>query len=304
MNISSAHISAIIAFSLWGLFPLYWKIFTELSSWDLFAHRLLWSFVTLTILVVYKRNFQAIKNIWATPRLRYMLIASAILISSNWLLYIYAISIGKVLEASMGYFLNPLLNVFMGWLLLKEKMRVTQWPSIILACIAMLIIAFQTNLQNFPWIALTLSLTFALYGLLRKIAHVGSTEGLTFETSIVIIPTMLYWFTLPSTPLTAFEILPLWKLLTLLLSGLVTCIPLVLFAFSAKRLPLRTLGFIQYLSPSLKFVCGLFILKEALTPEKLQAFCLIWIALVWYTFESFYFSQKEAKKLSLSSRNK
>lgn len=295
MNISSAHIGAMVAFSLWGLFPLYWKIFTELSSWDLFGHRLLWSFVTLFFILLYKKNLSSLKSIWAQPRLRYMLIASAFLISSNWLLYIYAVTIGKVLEASMGYFLNPLLNVFMGWLLLKEKLRITQWPSIILAVIAIILIALQTNLQDFPWIALVLSLTFGLYGLLRKLAHVGSTEGLAFETCVVIVPVMIYWFTLPSTPVTAFQTLPSWKLLTLLLSGLVTCIPLVLFAYSAKRLPLRTLGFIQYLSPSLKFVCGLFILGEALTPEKLQSFFVIWIALIWYTFESFYFVQKTKK---------
>ncbi len=294
MNITSAHLAAITAFSLWGLFPLFWKIFSDVGAWDLFGHRLLWSLITLTLILVYKKKMYTIKEIWLIPKTRYMLILSAVLISSNWLLYIYAVNIGKVLEASMGYFLNPLINVFMGWLILKEQLRPTQWPAIILAIVAIVLLAFQTDLAHFPWIALVLSLTFALYGLIRKVTHVGSMEGLTFETMVVTPFVLIYWFTLPTTPLTLFSQIESWRMLVLSLSGLVTCIPLILFAFSTRRLKLQTLGMIQYLSPSLKFLCGWAVLHEPLSQAKLQTFILIWIALAWYTIESFLFIRKKS----------
>lgn len=293
MNITSAHIGAITAFSLWGLFPLYWKIFGDVGAWDLFGHRLIWSFVTVSLIIVYQRKLSSLKQIWKTPRVRNMLMLSAILISSNWLLYIYAVNIGKVLEASMGYFLNPLINVFVGWLILKEDIRPTQWPAIILALVSIVIMGFQTDLAHFPWIAIVLSLTFAFYGIIRKLTHVGSLEGLMFETCFIIVPVLIYWAFLPTSPLTVYQNLESWRLLLLSLSGLITCIPLVLFAFSARRLKLQTLGFIQYLSPSLKFICGLLVLHEPLSSEKLQTFFLIWIALGWYTTESFIFLKKK-----------
>lgn len=289
MNITYAHLAAMTAFSLWGLFPLYWNFFSDLPAWDLFGHRLIWSFLSLVLILLYKKNLKSLKEIWSQKKIRFMLILSALLISSNWLIYIYAVNIGKVLEASMGYFLNPLINVFVGWLILKEKIRGTQWPAIILAFIAILMMGFQTNLDSFPWIAIVLSLTFALYGIIRKVTHVGSLEGLAFETWVVIIPTMIYWSTLPTSPIESLQPLAPWRILLLALSGLITCVPLILFAYSARRLRLQTLGFIQYLSPCLKFVCGWLVLNEALSPEKLQTFVLIWVALVWYTAESFLF---------------
>lgn len=293
MKISKAHLAAMCAFSMWGLFPIYWKLFTEVPAWDLFGHRLLWSFVSVFLILYYKKNLVSLKVIAQDPKIRLMLIISALLISSNWLLYIYAVNIGRILEASMGYFLNPLINVFMGWLILKEKIRSTQWPAIILAMIAMGLLAWQSDLNHFPWLALILSITFALYGLIRKLAHVGSLEGLAFETCFLIIPVMIYWMTRDMKPWSVYQTLPAWKLGVLALSGVVTSLPLVLFAFAARNLTLQTLGFIQYLSPSLKFICGAILFHEALTTERLQAFILIWIALGYYTIESFMNARKK-----------
>lgn len=298
MGISSAHLAAIFAFSMWGLFPIYWKFFPEVQAWDLFAHRLLWSFVTLILILVFKKQLYRLKDIWKNKKVRWMLFASAILISSNWLLYIYAVSVGKILETSMGYFLNPLINVSLGWLFLKEKVRVTQWPAIVLALIAITWLGIQFGISHFPWIALTLSLTFAAYGLLRKVAHVGSLEGLAFETSVVLIPTIIIWYFQPRGPLDIVNQISGVKLAVLSLAGLITCSPLILFAFAAKRLPFGTLGFIGYLSPSLKFICGWLIYGEPLGSEKLQAFMLIWLALIWYTVESFISHNRANKKKS------
>lgn len=298
MKVSRAHLAAMLAFSMWGLFPIYWKYFSDIPAWDLFGHRLLWSFVTLFLIMFFRKKLSLVKEIWNDPKKRLMLVISALLISSNWLLYIYAVNIGRILEASMGYFLNPLINVFMGWLILKEKIRLTQWPAIILALLAIIILGIHTDITHFPWLALILSITFALYGLIRKLVHVGSMEGLLFETAVVIVPTLIYWQLRDSGPFKTFQYLELNRALVLTLSGFVTSVPLILFAYSAKRLPLQTLGMIQYLSPSFKFMCGLFIFHEALSAERLQAFCLIWIALIWYTIESYRFARRGQVKVT------
>jgi chloramphenicol-sensitive protein RarD len=204
MGFSSAHLAAILSFAMWGLFPIYWKFFKGIKAWDLFAHRLVWSFLTLILILALKKQLGSLRLIWRTPKTRYMLIVSAILISSNWLLYIYAINIGQILEASMGYFLNPLINVFLGWVILKEKIRLGQWPAIGLALIAVALIGIQSGIDHFPWIAIVLSLTFAMYGLIRKMAKVGSLEGLAFETCVMIVPTLVIWSYQPSSPLDIF----------------------------------------------------------------------------------------------------
>lgn len=295
MGLTSGHLAAILSFSLWGLFPIYWKFFPEVKAWDLFAFRLVFSFLTLILILSFKKELRSLKRIWNEPKVRFMLMASAILISGNWLLYIYAISEGRILEASMGYFLNPLINVFMGWIILKEKIRIGQWPAIVLALVAILLLGLQ-SLNGFPWIALTLSLSFAMYGLIRKLAKVGSLEGLAFETTLMVIPTLVIWWYLPENPLVIMGELATWKVLVLCLSGVVTCSPLVLFAYAAKRLPFGTLGFLGYLSPSLKFICGWAIFHEFLSPERMQAFSLIWIALGWYTIESIWTHNQNRNK--------
>jgi chloramphenicol-sensitive protein RarD len=298
MQVSSAHFAAIAAFSLWGLFPLYWKLFSEVSAWDLFGHRILWSFFTVILIIIYQKKLNNLKVIWKQNKTRKMLMLSAVLISSNWLLYLYAISVGKILEASLGYFLNPIINVLFGWIILKEKIRPTQWPAILLVLASIIFIGLQTDLAHFPWIALFLSLTFALYGIIRKVTHVGSLEGLTFETCFIIIPVLIWWYFQKTNPVTAYHQLSTWKIFVLSLSGLITCTPLILFAYGAKRLKLQTLGFIQYLSPTLKFICGLVIFKEPLAENRLMIFILIWIALAWYTLESLYFMKKNNRVLT------
>lgn len=267
---------------------------------DLFGQRLIWSFITLMGILLYQRKLKIMKDIWSSRRTRYLLILSSILISSNWLIYIYAVHVNKVIEASMGYFLNPLLNVFMGWLILKEKIRPTQWPSIVLAGVAIGMIAFQSGFETFPWIALSLSLTFAGYGLVRKIAHVGSLEGLSFETLVIIAPILWYWLQGDSGPIASLAALPVHKIFGLMMAGLITCIPLMLFAYAARNLTLGTLGFIGYLSPSLKFLCGYAILHETLSVERLQAFTLIWLALAWYTTEAFINQRRMKKKSTIA----
>jgi len=283
---TSAHLSAILSFSLWGLFPIFWKVFSDLKSTELVAHRILWSFITLILILFLKKRMQFFKEIWLDRKKRYFLALSALMISTNWVLYIHAVNNGQILEASLGYFLNPILNILIGSIFLKEKIRTLQWPSIILVFISIIYIVLQTDLTHIPWIAISLSLSFALYSLIRKIIHVGSLEGLAYETSLMILPILIWWSFDDSSPISFINQLPHWKIFLLTLSGLITSIPLILFAYGAKRLDLSTLGFIQYLSPSFKFLCGLVIFHEPLSITRLQAFIIIWIALGLYSIES------------------
>lgn len=284
--------AAIAAFSSWGLFPLYWKMFLEVPAVDLFLYRLFFSFITLAVFILIKKRMGVIKEIFKDKRKFFWLSISALLISSNWLIYIYAVSINRVLEASMGYFLNPIIIIILGRLIFQEKMRLSQIPSVALVIGAITYIAFNTDISHFPWIALSLSLSFALYGLIRKLVKIGSLEGLFFETMMVCIPAMIIWPTINASPLQTFLNLGLGKGFLLSLSGLITGLPLILFAYAAKNLKFTTLGFTQYFSPSLKFLCGLFIFKETLLPQNLVGFALIWTSLILYSLESLYFSGK------------
>ncbi len=285
--------AAISAFSMWGLFPLYWKFFTDISSWDLFAFRLFFSFFTLFFFVLYKKKFGVIRSIFSDKKKFLCLSLSAVLISSNWLIYIYAVNVNRVLEASMGYFLNPIILIILGRLIFKDQIRKRQVPAIILVGVAISYIAYNTELATFPWIALSLSLSFGLYGLIRKLVQIGSIEGLFFETMIITIPSLILWPFITENPLNIYMSLGVPRALLLSLSGLLTGVPLILFAYAAKNLKLTTLGFTQYLSPSFKFLCGILVFNEALLPHNLVGFTLIWIALLIYSLESLHYSRKQ-----------
>lgn len=284
--------ASISAFCMWGLFPIYWKIFSGFSAWDLFAFRLVFSFITLLLIMIFTKKFKVIGLAVKDKKKFFWLVISAILISSNWLLYIYAVNTNRVLEASMGYFLNPIILIILGRLIFKEQLRPTQFPSIILVVIAIAYIAYHTNLNEFPWMALSLSISFALYGLIRKLVKIGSAEGLFIETTVIAIPVLIAWPFITGNPLMILSDMGLGKALLLSLSGILTGGPLILFAYAAKNLKFTTLGFTQYLSPSLKFLCGILIFKEVLLPHNMVGFALIWTALALYSFESLHNSQR------------
>lgn len=286
-----AVLSAIIAFSLWGLFPIYWKFFSVLPAFNLFAHRLFWSFLTLWGYTLIKKNHKTILQMFLSPY-RWWLILSAILISSNWLIYVKAVSDNKIVEASMGYFLNPLINILIGRLFLKEQMRPAQIPAVFFAFFGVCIMIYQSGLTAIPWVALSLSFTFALYGLIRKLVPVKSMDGLTFETTVVFFPLVIYLFLKNQNIFYDFQQLTLTQSFILQLSGVITCLPLLLFAYAARHLPLQVLGFTQYLSPSFKFLCGWLIFQETITTDKWWAFIFIWLGLIIYYLEMIYHKQQ------------
>lgn len=281
---TKALLAACFAFTFWGLFPIYWKLFPELPGESLFMHRLFWSLLTLLILTPVLGKTKDLKAILKDNR-RWWLLLSATLIASNWLMYVVAVTQGHILEASMGYFLNPLINVVVGALFLKETLRRTQWPAVILAVVGVLWMGLSSGLSSFPWLALALAVTFALYGVIRKLTHVGAIEGLAYESAVVFVPFFIWWLAKYGNISQEVQLLGAGKLFLLSLSGVVTCLPLVLFAYATRRMSLQTLGFTQYLSPSFKFLCGWAVFNEALSPARLQGFLFIWAGLAWYTAE-------------------
>lgn len=295
---TKALIASCLAFTCWGLFPIYWKLFPSVSGESLFIHRLFWSLLTLIILVPALGKWKDLLAITCDKR-RWWLLLSAVLIASNWLMYVVAVTQGHILEASLGYFLNPLINVLVGRLFLGEVLRRTQWPAVILAAVGVVWMGLAAGLSAFPWLALALSITFALYGVIRKLTHVGALEGLTYESSVVFLPFLAWWLLSGGDVVTDVTALGGPGLALLSLSGLVTCIPLVLFAYAARRLPLQTLGFTQYLSPSFKFICGWLIFNEHISRAKWQGFMFIWAGLAWYSVEQIIHARSRRRKVPI-----
>jgi chloramphenicol-sensitive protein RarD len=276
-------LSAVSAFLCWGLFPLYFHAIGEVPPLQILAHRMLWSLLFLLIVLAVRRQW-AWLSVVRQPRILGSFIASAVLLSVNWLIYIWAVNNGHVIEASLGYFINPLVNISLGYLLLKERLRPAQWMAIGVAALGVAWLAWQAG--TVPWIALALAFSFGGYGLLRKTAALGALEGLSFETMVLFPLAAAYvaWLTVHgqnafiNTDSTSTRLL-------LAAAGPITAIPLLLFASGARQIPLSVLGLLQYLSPTLQFLLGVWIFHEAFTADRLVGFALIWGALALFAIE-------------------
>jgi chloramphenicol-sensitive protein RarD len=270
---------AALAYLSWGLFPLYFRMIATVPAAQVVAHRTLWSLGVVGLLLLVLRRWAWLRGLDARTVARFGL--SAALIAVNWLVYVWAVGHGHVLDASLGYFINPLVNVALGYLVLKERLRPAQWGAIALAAAGVLWLTWQ--LGHAPWVALALAVSFGLYGLLRKTATLGALEGLTLETLLLapLAGAALAWWTVQGTSAATDTATWLWLLGT----GPLTAGSLLLFAAGARRIPLSTLGLIQYLSPSLQFACGLWVFHEPLNSARLAGFVLIWSALAVYTAE-------------------
>lgn len=276
-------LSAALAFLCWGLFPLYFHAVREVPSMQILAHRMLWSLAFLLIVLALRRQWAWLKQV-RQPRVLGSFVASAFLLSANWLLYIWAVNNGHVIEASLGYFINPLVNIMFGYLLLKERLRRMQWFAIAIAALGVAWLTWQSG--SVPWIALCLAASFGAYGLLRKTAALGALEGLSFETMVLFPIAAIYvgWLTVHGE--NAFLNTPSdttrWLLIA---SGPITAIPLLLFASGARQIPLSILGLLQYLAPTIQFLLGVLLFKEAFTADRLVGFALIWAALALFAGE-------------------
>jgi chloramphenicol-sensitive protein RarD len=270
------------AYLLWGVLPLYFKALAHVGPLEIVSHRILWSLIFLGALATLWRRWPAIRAAVTTPRVLLTLALTASLIGVNWLVYIYAVVSGHVLEGSLGYYLNPLVNVLLGVVLLKERLSRLQKGAVLLAAAGVAVLAAGAG--EAIWISLTLAASFALYGFLRKVAPVDSLEGLSIETAI-LVPAALAWVVyLQGSGAGAFRDDMLTDLL-LILGGAVTAIPLLLFTAAARRLPYSTLGFLQYIAPSLQFLLAVLAFGEPLTAAHIVCFAAIWTALAIFVVE-------------------
>jgi chloramphenicol-sensitive protein RarD len=276
-------LSAALAFLCWGLFPLYFHAIDEVPPLQILAHRMIWSLLFLLVVLAVRRQWGWLR-LARQPRVLGVFVASACLLSVNWLIYIWSVNNGHVIEASLGYFINPLVNIMLGYLLLKERLRRPQWLAIGVAALGVAWLTWQAG--TIPWIALSLAASFGGYGLMRKIAPLGALEGLSFETMVLFPLAAAYapWLTVHGQ--NAFINIPSNTTRMLLMAaGPVTAIPLLLFAGAARRIPLSVLGLLQYVTPTMQFMLGVWLFHEAFTAERLVGFVMIWIALALFALE-------------------
>jgi chloramphenicol-sensitive protein RarD len=287
-------LSAGLAFLCWGLFPLYFHAIAEVPPLQIMVHRVLWSLLFLAVILTVRRQWSWLAALKGQPRVIISFAVSALLLSGNWLLYIWAVNNGHVIEASLGYFINPLVNVMLGYLVLKERLRGGQWAAIALAALGVLWLTWQAG--HMPWIALVLAASFGGYGLMRKTAQLGALEGLSFETMILFPFALAYlvWLTLhgQNSFVTTSSDTTRWLLVA---SGPITAIPLLLFASGARKIPLSVLGLLQYIGPTIQLSLGVFVFHEAFTRERLIGFALIWMALALYATEGVLVSRRKSE---------
>jgi len=269
----------LLAYALWGVLPIYFKLLAGVPAFDIVAHRVLWSLPFLAMLIVFSRGWSKLRDAVGVPRTLAILVVTAILIGGNWLLYVYAVTSGHILAASFGYYLNPLANVLLGRFVLHERLSRLQWLALIIAALGVSVLAAGALSQL--WISLTLCVTFALYGLLRKIVPADAITGLAIETAI-LFPLALLWLGTG-----AYALRPVMGTTDaqtgmLLLAGIVSTTPLLLFTAAAKRLAYSTLGMLQFIAPTLQFLIAVLLYGEPFTTAHAIAFPAIWTALVLY----------------------
>jgi chloramphenicol-sensitive protein RarD len=272
------------AYVLWGLLPIYWKQLQSVPALQTLSHRIVWALAFTCILLTVRRDWG-----WLRPALRsrktvLIFLASAFFLSINWLVYIWAVNVGYVVEASLGYFITPLLNVALGVLLYKERMRNGQWLAIAIAGAGVLYLAVVYG--HFPWIGLTLSVSFAVYGVLRKQAPLPSLQGLTLETMFAALPALLFLTTMQVTGDAAFVNDGVLITALLIGAGAITAVPLIMFAAGVRLIPLTTLGILQFISPTIQFLLGVLVYHEPFNLQRLLGFTLVWIALAVFTAEN------------------
>ncbi|GAB4187134.1 MAG: EamA family transporter RarD [Roseiflexaceae bacterium] len=271
------------AYTIWGLLPLFWYALNSVAPIEVLAHRIVWALVTTLLITAVRSNWAPLLAALRNRRIVLTFTLSTLLLTANWFIYIWAVHAGFVVETSLGYFINPLVNVAFGMLFLKERLRAGQIAAIVVACAGVLYLTFSYGSP--PWIALLLAGSFGWYGLIRKTAPLGSLEGLTLETIIVALPSLAYLLFLEWQGVGSFAHADLSISLLLAASGIITAMPLLLFAAGARQIPMVTLGILQYIAPTLQFLLGVFVFHEVVSQQRLIGFGLVWCALVIYTIE-------------------
>jgi len=270
------------AFTLWGVFPLYLRLMKQVPSLEILSHRVLWSVVLLMGLLTIRRQWDWLASVRARPRIVLTFVASALMLATNWVVYIWSVNHDHIIDASLGYFITPLFNVLFG-ICLGERLRLTQWLAVALAACG--VVWLTVSAGQLPWIGLVIAVTFSLYGLLRKTAALGALEGLSIET-LVLLPAASLFLLLPKAGSSHAFGSDITLTLLLISAGPVTAIPLLMFAYGARRIPLSLMGLLQYIGPSIQLLLGVWMYHEPFTDDKLICFALIWLGLALYSSEA------------------
>ncbi len=286
-------LAAVGAYGLWGLLPVYWKLIDSVPAIETLGHRMVWSLVFVLGLLTVQHRWSWVRNVLRRPGAFLIFLVSAGILALNWFTYIYAMNSGNIVEASLGYFINPLLSVLLGVIFLRERLRPWQIVAVVFAALGVFYLAIRYG--DFPWIALTLAVTFGFYGLIRKTAPLGSLNGLTVEMALLFFPALFFLVWLEGTGAATFGHSTPLVTIMLAMTGVATAMPLLLFAYGAKRVKLSTIGILQYIAPTLQFLLGVFVYHEPFTRTRLVGFVFIWIALGIYTIERMVNKRRESQ---------
>src|SRR5215217_4851163 len=278
-------LNGLAAYALWGFFPIYWKFLHQVPALQVIGHRISWSFVLLVGIVFVTRQWNAFRAT-LTPKVFGIYTIAAILLTINWLVYVWGVNAGFIVETSLGYFINPLLSVLLGVIFLHERLRPTQWIPVVIAAIG--VIYLTVVYGRLPWIALSLAFSFGFYGFVKKLAPLGSLYGLTLETGIVFPAALIYLAFLGFNGTGAFLHESAWTTVLLIGAGAVTTIPLLMFASAAKQIPLSVVGLLQYIAPTIQFLIGVFLYKEPFDQSHLIGFGIVWVALIIFWVENLF----------------
>lgn len=289
MSSARGIVYAVAAYGLWGALPIYWKIMEHLPAREVLAHRMAWTLPTVLLLLVIRKNFRHFTAAIGNWKVLGIYLFTATILSTNWYTYIYAVNANRVVDASLGYFINPLLTVMLGVVFLRERPRTGQWISFIIALCGVLYLTFVYG--AFPWIGLILAFTFGSYGLIRKTAVLNSLDGLTLESTFMLLAALPYLLILESAGTAAFGHTGPVVTIALIMTGVVTAIPLILFAAAVRQTKLTTIGLLQYIAPTLQFLSGVILFAEPISRSRLVGFIIIWIALAVFSVEGIFNSR-------------
>jgi len=276
----------LLAYGLWGVFPLYFHLLSPSGAWEILAHRILWSLAFCLLMLAVQRDFGWAREVFGRPRALAAVTAAGLLIAVNWVVYVAAVVAEHVTEASLGYFLNPLVTVAIGVVVLRERLRPLQWVAVGIGLLAA--VYLTVDFGRPPWIAFTLAVTFALYGLMKKRigASLTAAQSLTSETVVLAPIALAILVVLAARGGTTFTLDAPWHPVLLATSGIVTALPLLLFAAAARRVPLVTIGLLQFLTPVMQLLCGVLILGESMSASRWVGFAVVWLALAVLSFDS------------------
>jgi len=278
------YLSAFAAYALWGVFPLYFHALQPAGAIEVLAHRIVWSLVCVGLLLAVVRRYSRLRALLRDRRLVAGIAVAAVFIAVNWGVYIFAVNADRVVEASLGYFINPLFSILLGVLVLRERLRAGQWVALGVGAAA--VVVLSVDYGHLPWIALTLAASFGIYGLVKKRLGAPAAEGLLLESGVLVLPALAYLGWLTARGQSTFGTVSAWHTAMLALSGVLTAVPLLLFAEAANRVPLSGLGILQYLTPTVQLILGVLVFNEPMPPLRLAGFAIVWLALAIFSWDA------------------